>query len=220
MEAIEQGPEHREPAPRIEQYGPDRVEIHGSRVVIRSPVDMERWEVLEYRKPLIGFEGRTWTLVAKRPGIGETIRYDLVLWDPAPLDLPGHRLEYGPHAVAERDRARRQGQRDALATIALIALSPLAGFLFSRTKQRLEDRLGVTSAQMTGRSLFVEYLAILNGGVLVVIGMISGAALPIVPIMGALMFVLPDAIIRWSRLLEGDRALPGFWEWLWLGRGR
>ena len=212
---------------RFETFGPDRVEIHETRVVIHSPVDMDRWEVVEYRKPLIRFDGRTWTLADKHLDSDGSIRYELVPWEPAVFELHGHELQYGPEMVEARERELRRDSRLALESSVLRLLSPLAGFLFARTKGRLEDRLGMAASTMTWRSLILQYLVIICALTYVTIGVHStishwllmgvfGEALGGVSAMATLAAVLlPDAIIRWSRLLGEDRSPPGFYEWLW-----
>jgi hypothetical protein len=211
----------------VVRFGPDRVEIHESRVVIHSPVDMDRWDVVEYRKPLIHFDDRTWTLVRKDLEGSGLIRYELGRWQPAGVELHGHEIHYGLEFVEARTRDLQSQRRIAWETSALRLLSPLAGFLFARSKGRLEDRLGITAVTMTWRSVILEYLIILAAAVYATIGMnatfsywlmkgdftesIGGVA----PAAILAVVLLPDAIMRWSRLLGEDRRPPGFYEWLW-----
>lgn len=212
---------------RVETFGPDRVEIRGDRVVIHSPVDMDRWQVVEYRKPRIRFDGRTWTLASKSLDRDGLIQYELEPWEPAEFELHGHELQYGSEIVESRERELQHSRRLALETSVLRLLSPLAGFLFARTKGRLEDRLGMTAVTMTWRSLILQYLVMISAFTYTTIGVQSGISHGFLagefsetlggvqPVAILAVVLLPDAIVRWGRLLGDERLPPGFYEWLW-----
>jgi hypothetical protein len=40
------------------------------------------------------------------------------------------------------------------------------------------------------------------------------------PAVVIVLFLLPDALMRWDRLLAEDAAPPGFYEWLFRSRTR
>jgi hypothetical protein len=208
----------------MRRIGPDRVTIEEDRVVIHSPVDMEGWEVREHRKPLIHFEGRTWQLEKKLPCARGTIRYELIPWSPSHLELPGRELRYGEGPVGRREAERAsQARRDRVAPgVGLI--SPLFGFLSSRTKRRIQEAYGIDPGTAARRSLYLQYLVILLSIAWSAIGLMVGAVggaspFSVGPAVAAAAFLAPDAIARWGRLIEEEAYPPGLYEWLWRPRG-
>lgn len=227
MKAGSETPTDQSSPPQVVMFGLDRVELHDQRVVIESPVDMDRWDVVEHRKPLIRFDGRTWTLSSKSLIRDGCVRYELVSWDPEVFELPGYELEYGAGYVEARDESRCHNEQIEIEATVLNLLSPLAGFLFARTKRRLEDRTGITAVSMTSRSLFLQYLLILCAFIYTTVGVFSTGFSGIFSgvssrtldgilliAIGALVLLL-DAIVRWGRLADDEREPPGFYEWLW-----
>jgi hypothetical protein len=107
----------------------------------------------------------------------------------------------------------------------MTVLSPLIGFLGSRTKLRIYEAYGVNPVAATSRSLFLEYLIIIMALAWTSIFMMVAARgygwpLPVRPAVVIVLFLLPDALMRWDRLLAEDAAPPGFYEWLFRSRTR
>jgi len=205
------------------RIGPDRLTIGEDRLVIHSPADMDGWDVREHRKPLIHFDGRTWQLERKLPCPGDTMRYELTPWSPPHLELPGLEIRYGADYVERREAERAlQRRRDRIAP-GLGLISPLIGFLGSEAKRRIQAAYGIDPATATARSLYLQYLVILLSIVWTGIGLlatgIGGAApFPVWPAAVAAILLAPDAMVRWSRLIEEQAYPPGLYEWLWRSR--
>jgi len=107
----------------------------------------------------------------------------------------------------------------------MTVLSPLIGFLGSRTKLRVYEAYGVNPVTATTRSLFLEYLIIIMALAWTSIFMMVAARgygwpLPVRPAVLIVLVLVPDAVMRWSRLLEEDAAPPGFYQWLFRSRTR
>ena len=177
---------------------------------------MDGWEVRRHRHALIRFEGRTWRVARKTVILTGAIRYELVPWSPAELELTGPEIDYGPDFVAQRDRANLTERRRGRSARLLRCISPLIGFLGARTKGRLEAVYRIDPVAATWHSLYVEYFVVLASLALTTIGMISGG-FPWVPFLPFAALAAVDSLVRWDRIIGEERPPPGFYEWLLTG---
>jgi len=174
---------------------------------------MEEWEVRTYRQTVIRFEERNWRIVETVFVPPDATRYTLIPWDLSEQDVVGRTIEYGPEFAAARDRhfVRTKRLRRSSGLMRLVA--PFTGFLSARIKDRLEDSYGIDPVASTKQSVIMETIAIMNGFALMQVGMMTGA-FPYLPPLAASLVLLPDAAVRWDRVLREQRPPPGFYEWM------
>lgn len=203
-------------------YGRDRIEQHGDRLTITTPVgDMPGWDVRRYRAPVIRFEGRSWRITARTRGPNNTTRYHLEPWEPNAGEIPGPQIEYSAESVAFRDHALEIGRRRSEITGILGhgLIRPFTGFLFARTKDRLETVYGIDPVRSTQASVFIESIVALGAFVVssiakMVLAFGSDSGLPVGLFVATGVVASVDAGVRWSRLLNEERPAPGFYEWV------
>ena len=202
--------------------GSDHLSIEPERLVIRSPVDMLDWQARDFRRIQVQHAGRSWKLVAKVPGVNDTVRYELLPWPDDRSDLPGGVIVYDEAYVEARDAERDRSTRADKAGLPGFVLRPLIGLLPVRMKRRLEVS-GYGDAVVTTRaSRSVVYTALLLGSsmgtVLMVGGGMAGAPEMLRLGLGLLAFavvLLIDLVARFSREKEDPQDACGFYEWLW-----
>ncbi len=202
--------------PRTLHLGPDRIREHQDLLIIESPADMPELEYREYRKIVVRFRERLYTVREKRrdPAF---FTYVLEPCTPSPQEAPPRILDYDETFVTIRDEAARNADR-LNSEVAGAALSPLLGFLPERVKRRLCDRLGVDVNAAGYRSLFLEYLLLLSTLVLLLLHVLTrvfaGWGLALIT---AAVVLLVDAIAR-KDALDRERSAPGFLEWLFISK--
>ncbi len=174
---------------------------------------MPDWKATRYRKTAVVFEERTYFVASRTALSGGVWRYVLAPWPDDLHDAPGRTIHYGEPYVLERDQTRREQGRLERKAVGLYFLTWLLGFLPSGVKLRLNERYGIHPLVVTGKSLFLEYLAFINLVVLLVIGGFTGA-LPILPLLGAAAVVAIDRTVRTARLEKGGMRQYGFGEWI------
>ena len=195
------------------RVGSDHVIVHDERLIVISRAHMEAWDVRTYRQTLIRFEDRNWRIVETNFVPPESTRYTLVPWDLSDQDVIGRTIEYGPEYVVARDRDFIRTKRARRASGLMRIVAPFTGFLSSRIKNRLEASYGIDPMASTKQSVIMETMAILCGFVVTTLGIVTGA-IPFLPFLAISLALLPDAAIRWDRVLAEQRPPPGFYEWI------
>jgi hypothetical protein len=195
------------------RIGSDHVIVGEGRLIVISRARMDVWRTRTYRQTQIRFEGRNWRIAEVALAPPDATRYTLVPWDDNDHDVIGLTIEYGPDYVANRDRTAARDNRSRRVTGALRLVAPFTGFLSARIKDRLEVSYGIDSVATTKQSVIMETIAIMGGFVVAQIGMITGVV-PYPPFIAFSLLLLPDAAVRWDRVLDEYRPPPGFYEWV------
>ena len=191
---------------RTLNIGQDRVVVESDRLLVVSRANMDGWEVRRHRHTAIRFDGRIWRVSSRSAFAGGMVHYELIPLSEQEQDVAGSMIDYTPVYVERRDREARSRRDRQRGFVLLGTVSPLVGFLGSRTKGRLEERYGIDPVRVTWHSMLVEYIVALAVLVLVAFG-----GLLLIPVAAMLII---DAVIRWDRILGGERLPPGFYEWL------
>jgi hypothetical protein len=187
---------------------------------------MPGWEVRSFRRVAIVYRGERWFVAAKAHD-GWRFHYTLERWDAARGDIDGGVVDYDAQFVAERDgRGRARAAASGVRTL-LLPLYPLIGLLPAEVKRRLADAFGISEERSTALSIVLEAsLALMIMGMLTIssFARIYGGALGVdsvpflrnVPSAGivALVLLIPDAVMRYAKILGESRYSWGFWEWL------
>jgi hypothetical protein len=186
---------------------------------------MPDWKATRYRKTAVVFEERTYFVASRTPLSGGVWRYVLSPWPEDLNDEPGNVVHYDEAYVGEREAGRQAQQRHEKRALGLFFVNSLLGFLFSGVKLRLNERYAIDPIAATRRSVFFEFLVLINLGALLVIGsfasVLSGAyagrlveVFPLRILLFAAALVAIDAVIRKDRLERGGMRQYGFCEWL------
>ncbi len=210
--------------------GPDRVTVSGGRVVIDARREFPDWQVREFARIPVHFEGQRYFLSARFDGAPPwRVRYVL---DPWPANLgPGNGrfLVYDADAVAERDMEVRDRRANEAVHLSLLLVAPLMGFLWSGTKQRLA-RFGFIPRTVTGLSLLLTFGLLLLQGALGTIFMMAGGMSGQEALGGLvraffgdewawidpllLVALAVDCLLRYGQHLNHTEEPWGFMEWL------
>ena len=212
----------------MEQVGSDRVVVAaGNRVIVLSRADMPGWEVRAFRRGAILFRGSHYFVAIKEPHPGG-FRYTLEPWPPDSHDIDGGVIEYDEHFVAARDAGRRTRAAASGVRALLLPLYPLIGLLPGSVKRRLADGFGISEELSTVMSLWLEFLVAAGLAALFTIRSMAGlygSALGVrgpIPWLasltgfaaGGLLLIVPDLLMRYSKILAESQYPWGFWEWL------
>ncbi len=220
--------------------GPDRVILSDPYVIIEARHEMPDWEVRDFNPAPIYFQDKKYQLVVKRRARRPyAVRYYLQPWPEGQQAAANQFHTYDAEAVAERDAARRGGQRDELVRAMLMPLYPILGLLWSGMQKRL-TRFGFIPRSITGVSIFTAFCVLFAEGIFTLItinasmrsrtpmigGMIrafSGSdhlqlgpvAIPL-NLLDILLAVscLADVVVRYNHYLREDEWAGGFLEWL------
>ena len=195
------------------RIGSDLVVVGDDRLIVISRARMEEWQVRTYRQTQVRYDGREWRIAETSVAPPDSTRYTLVLWGTNDQDVVGHTIDYGPEYVAERDRSAERDNRTRQVSGALRIVAPFTGFLSAPIKDRLEVSYGLDSVATTKQSVIMQTLAAMGGFVLAQIGIVTGA-FPSWPFLVASLVLVPDAAVRWDRVLAEHRPPPGFYEWI------
>jgi hypothetical protein len=199
---------------RTRDVGTDRVTPQGDHLLVVSRADMADWEVRRHRASLIRFDGRTWRVARKAPGVDGTFQYTLAPWQPDAQHIIGPEIEYGHAYVAKRDLAIDTRRRRNRFVLFVRMATPLAGFLPARTKERLEAHYGLDPVAATFQSVFLEFLITLAATAVAAIAIFVGWWVPLALLLATAVVVGVDGAVRWGRILQEQRPPPGFYEWL------
>ena len=190
--------------------GPDLVRLENGFVVIYSPRDMDGWCLREFCRPIIWFQEQKLFLRAKESVRGtRRWKYSLDRWPeddhhPAPFSIT-----YSAEFVAVREAAFHSQQTRTTAGQLLLPLSPLLGFLWSRTKRRLEP-LGLNSEEISSLSVALEFGAFMVFGIF--IGYLGFWSVETVLLW---LGIGLDVMMRYDSQLRQDGRCLGFLEWCW-----
>jgi hypothetical protein len=114
----------------------------------------------------------------------------------------------------ERDELAAEGAKREAAAGWILFVSPLIGFLPSDMKTRVCEKYGYDPRTVTEQSIGIEttLMYLCAGGSFVGITGILGALYPFV--LGGLLLLAPDTLIRRSNLQLETIEQFGFYEWL------
>ena len=200
--------------------GPDKVIFHDDAVIIWAAREMSDWQVREFCRIPIYFQGRKYYLKRRsRMDPPYVMGYELEAW---PAEYQGEStlsINYGEQYVAERDRGARTDQQNELLRLALLTIYPLLGFLWSRFKDRKLERFGFNPRSITEASLFVQLAFVICESVFLFVfrcGFIETAIGFADARLDLLLFVIgaADVVIRSNQVLRGDEHPDGLLEWL------
>lgn len=213
------------------KIGRDKVTFVGELVVIHARREMADWQVREFCRVPIHFQDRKYYLSEKGPAERPyAFCYVLAPW-PANLHEESKlSIVYDAEYVAERDGVARTDQAAEVSRLALLLIYPMLGFLWSGTKRRLAEHLGIIARRSTSASLFFEAFLLALYAVLwswsggfatVLFGLFGGGSFGAwtfgtaffhLVVLGILCW---DWVMRLDGLLREDVAYPiGFFEWL------
>lgn len=192
--------------------GSDRVLRNGLVLTVVSGIEMEDWQVRDYRRTAVWMAGVRYAVTGRTSGGSGTIRYRLEPWPADDSDPPGAEVVYHREYVEERDRLHSRRKRNSVIRCLLFPLYPLLGLLWFPAKERLQLSLGVEPGKVTGQSLFLQYLALLVLLALSIIARHAPLGLNSGWVLGLALILVPDAIMRWS--MHNDGFPAGFGEWL------
>jgi hypothetical protein len=200
--------------PRI---GRDDVHHEGVLRIVESAREMPDWKASRFRKTEILYQNVRYFVSEAGRGAGRRHRYVLEPWPAELADIPARSIVYDAEYVANRDGGRSQAWLGLLLWPLQLAVSPLLGCLWSRTKRRLEGPLALNAKTATSRSLFCEYLLALALGVLAWPLVIYPSFFPdLSPLATAATAValLVDGAMRYDRMQNDPEDLLGVVEWL------
>jgi len=202
------------------RVGSDKVLWFGESVLIHATREMPDWQVREFCKIPIYFDGRKYYLKKKlrleRP---YAMSYEL---DPWPEDLHEESnldITYDAQYVAQRDQLIQSDKRNDLGRALLLPFFPFLGFLWSGFKDRKLERFGLSPVSMTTASVLLEFALVVieviflfifhYGFAQVVLGLSTSR-------FDFTLFVLllVDMIARADQVLRGVDPPAGFLEWL------
>jgi hypothetical protein len=207
--------------------GRDRLYRAGERLILVSRVDMRLLHPRKYRRTTVTVDDRPYFVARREGGDGRDYRYVLEPWPTTVTDLPGAIVTYDAEFVTMRDSEMRSQSRLVLAHRFLLPLMPVAGFMPSRLKLLLEDKLGIPARRSTFLSILLELAVFFALGVLswvVTYASLQAGALGGMPelvgpakLYTAVSLLLVDTWFRYGSYVRGDRIPYGVGEWL-LGR--
>jgi hypothetical protein len=215
----------------VQNLGPDRVQHHGEQLIVQTGREMDDWVVRNYRKTTILFEGRRYYIARKEVLSPGRISYFLEQWPERSNEMPGKTIFYDLEYVQERDRTFLLEQRHAWQRYLLLPFLPLIGFLFSPTKQRIEDSYGISARTTTLFSIWAELVGFLSLGVLAYAFAFAnlyflGWSLSFFDVYFLATYVigsillLVDVAMRYSSMLKEDLSPLGLFEWVFRWRRR
>jgi hypothetical protein len=213
----------KKPAIASIKLGPDVVVRTGTGVEVYTQRPMADWDVSPHRPTLIRFHGEDFVLADRRTPEDGGVCYVLRRGDSeAAINVIGKTLVYDLDYVRERERNRRDDPLRASSSHALWCLAPLLGLAPSHLQAALHTRFGLHPHAITWASVVAEYGIALVASIVFVLevltigGLTSLGAGWLLPCFGtAGLLLLPDAIVRTSRLLSGALRQYGLYEWLW-----
>jgi hypothetical protein len=203
--------------------GKDRVILQETTLIIDSKADMPDWYARQYRHVAIKYKENYYYVIEKQQLESRRYRYILELW-PADLhDLPGKTIEYDVEYTQARDSIAATIKRANQINQILTPFSPILGLLPEWIKLALEEKFGLNRWNITQYSVYLETLALINAGVLLVINTYVGdvaifafPGLNMFWLYTYIMVLLPDLIVRWDAVMRESQAY-GFYEWLIVG---
>lgn len=189
--------------------GPDKVWFVGESVVIYAVREMMDWDVREFCRIAIDFQGSRYYLSEQtRTAPPYAVRYTLKPWPANRPDLPSRMIVYDAAYVAQREQASREERRSVLGRLVLLPFYPCLGLLWSHPKQKL-IRFGFNPASITAGSVFMIFCLAFVGGIFVGYLGFFGVVQCL-----ALILLFGDVVVRYHQLLQDAERPWGFLEWL------
>jgi len=203
--------------------GPDVVVRTETGIEIYTRLPMADWVVSPHRPTSIRFHGDDFTLVEQRAPTDGGVCYVLQRSDPdAKLNSVGKTILYDLAYVRAREAELRERSHLASITFVLWCLAPLLGLAPSALQQRLHRRFGLHPQTITWASVGAECLIVICGALAITLQAVTFGGLSklgagwVVSVFGIPgLLLLPDVIMRVSRLLGGTLRQYGLYEWLW-----
>lgn len=203
------------------ELGPDLVLFMGDGVVVCSPKQMWDWEVQDFGRPRIEFQGKGYYLSRKLSGDEDRpYRYQLAPWPARLLASPKQTIVYDESYVTNRDGRFKKVESRSGRRSRMLFLYPFLGFAWSGTKRNFLEPHGFNAVRISLMSCILAYAVFLTE--LVSFFLFASGVLQWM-IGNALLFidyccllVLPiDAAIRFFQIVNGTSRYPdGFLEWI------
>ncbi len=210
------------------RVGVDQVWFVRERLVICALREMPDWVVRANQRLPIFFQGKKYYLRAKGEATPpHAARYELSPWIEGETTESSFVIHYDELYVQHREEAARAERHATIGRWVLLPLSPLLGFLWSRTKQRVLDPHGINARTVTIMSLWIELLATLalsilwsgSGGLSTVfIGPFEGYTFGwtlkhALYALAMLLQLWTDAVVRYDDILCEEEFPSGLLEW-------
>ncbi len=227
-------------AERVLIFGPDRVTVRDTEVVIEAKRPMADWEVRDLNPAPIYFENNKYQLIEKRKSEPPyQVRYLLHPWPEGHVSSTKLFHSYDAEAVAEREAGKRSENLDETIRWCLLPFYPFLGLCWSGVQKRLV-RFGFVPHLISGISVFTcfallfaqgSFIGILlnasaRSGKMQIGGIIRAlapsdyfhigpVAIPTGLLDGLMLLaLLADVLMRYSHYLREDQWAGGFLEWL------
>jgi hypothetical protein len=203
--------------------GPDVVVRTENGIEIYTRLPMADWVISPHRPTSIRFHGDDFVLVEQRAPEDGGVCYVLQRSDPdAKLNCVGKTILYDLAYVRAREAELREQPLLASATAVLWCLAPLLGLAPSALQRRWHRRYGLHPQTITWASVGAECLVVICGALAITLQAVTFGGLSqlgagwLVPVFGgASLLLVPDVVMRVSRLLGSGLWQYGFYEWLW-----
>lgn len=207
--------------PRDDQaIGPDRVIRLPDGAIIYAAREMPDWQIREFCKIPILFEGRKFYLLQKhRTDPPYALAYELSAWPDDLHEESPVKITYDEGYVARREQEARQDSRDELVRFCLLPFYPFLGYLWSRFKDDSLERFGFQPRPITAASITFSLGVILLEGIFlgfVDAGWLASSISPRFQVVDFALFgvLLVDSGIRMPQLFGGVESPDGLLEWL------
>ena len=203
------------------ELGPDLVLFMGEKLVVCSPKQMWDWEVQDYGRPRIEFQGNGYYLSRKLSGDEDRpYRYELAPWPVRLRASQRQTIVYDEGYVTNRDGRFKKVKSQTGRRSRMTFLYPFLGFAWSGTKRDFLEPHGFNAVRISLMSCILAYAIFLTELVSFFFfstGMLQwmiGSALLVVDY--CCLLVLPvDAAIRFFQIVNGTSRYPdGFLEWV------
>jgi hypothetical protein len=201
------------------RVGDDRIKRRGEQLVVCSKVDMDEWQIQQYRKTAIYINDEVWCLVGKQYMAAKEVRYLLDPWPELLKEIPGRRIRYDEEYVKARTEAERKRKIEAGVGPVLHHFKALIGFLPSRVKSRIQASFGVPARNATFISIIIElflffvlgaFLQIFTFGAMRQPGL--AVYIPVFIVLVPVLFV--DLVMRYNSYIREDASPLGVFEWV------
>ncbi len=206
--------------------GPDLIRWVGEKIIIYAGREMPEWQVREFSRPGIFFEGQLYYIRTREPAKKPyRVRYELWPWPEERKDPPSRLMTYDVATVVERERSSRENGIAEAESRMLAFLYPIIGLTSSAFKLQLRDRYGLCPRRATYWSFAGEFLVFLpfwiywnfTGGFIVMVFGVGGSWSrgEATGLFLLLMTLVLDVVLRWDQLLRDSESPGGLLEWLW-----
>ena len=190
------------------RVGPDLIRMEGDVLAIYSRRNMPDWVVREFSRPAIWFQDQKCFLLAREPVRGHfRWKYSLSPWPSDHGHSPSTTITYSTEYVVARERDYHRQLASTSTGNLLRPFSPVLGFLWSGTKDRLA-LLGLSDRSLTSSSIALEFGVFTVLGIYV--GYLGGWSVRSVILLAVLGL---DLLMRYDAELRDRERQFGFLEW-------